>query len=377
MNGPRLKGHAMTTTTATERALNFSAGPGVLPEEVLRQVQADIWDIGGTGIGIMEHSHRAATYDRIIAEAIADCKTVGNIGDDYEVLFMTGGASAQNYLIPANLLPEGGTADYANTGYWAKKTAQECQYYGTAHIAFEGKPHNYKFIPSQSELRFSANPAYFHYTSNNTIMGTQFHYVPETPAGVPLVCDMCSDIFSAPVDVSKFGLIYAGAQKNLGPAGTTVVIVRKDLLERAPRALPTMLRYKSFADNESRPNTPPVFAIYMVGLVFKWIQRQGGLAPIAARNAAKAKIIYDAIDATGFYKGHAREDSRSLMNISFHTPTPELDKAFLAEAGKEGMDNLKGHRSIGGLRASVYNAFPTEGCETLAQFMREFARRHG
>ena len=366
------------TTTATQRALNFSAGPGVLPEEVLRQVQNDIWDIAGTGIGIMEHSHRAGTYDRIIAEAIDDCKKVGDIGDDYDVLFMTGGASTQNHLIPANLLPDGGTADYAKTGYWAKKTVAECQYYGNAHLAFDGEADNYTHIPTQGELKFSGSPAYFHYTSNNTIMGTQYHYVPETPDGVPLVCDMCSDIFSCPVDISKFGLIYAGAQKNLGPAGTTVVIIRKDLLERAPRPLPTLLKYKSYAgEKQSRPNTPPVFPIYVVGLVFKWILGQGGLAPIAERNKAKAKIIYDVIDSSGFYNGHAREDSRSLMNISFRTPDADTDKLFIAEALKEGMDNLKGHRSIGGLRASVYNAFPTEGCETFAQFMREFERRHG
>lgn len=367
----------MTTATTTDRVLNFSAGPGVLPESVLRQVQEDIWNIGGSGMGIMEHSHRARVYDSIIAETVADCKKVGNIPDDYEVLFMTGGASAQNHLIPANLLPECGTADYANTGSWAKKTHAECEVYGTGHLAFDGKETNYKFCPSQAELDFSASPAYFHYTSNNTIMGTQYHYVPEAPEGVPLVCDMCSDIYSRPVDISKFGLIYAGAQKNLGPAGTTVVIIRKDLLERSPRVLPTMMQYKVFAAKESRPNTPPVLPIYVVGLVFKWILAQGGLAPIAERNRVKAKIIYDAIDATDFYTGHARGESRSLMNISFTTPSPEQDKAFLAEALKAGMENLKGHRSIGGIRASVYNAFPVEGCETFAQFMREFERTHG
>lgn len=366
-----------TAATSTDRVLNFSAGPGVLPEEVLRQVQEDVWNIAGTGVGIMEHSHRAATYDRIIAEAIADCRKVGNVSEDYAILFMTGGASSQNHLIPANLLPEGGTADYIVTGYWANKTAKECKVYGNAHLAFDGKPTNYTFIPSQKELKFSERPAYVHYTSNNTIMGTEFHYVPQPPAGVPLVCDMCSDIFSGPVDVSKYGLIYAGAQKNLGPAGVTLVIIRKDLLERTPRPLPTLMTYKVYAENESRPNTPPVFAIYVVGLVFKWILKQGGLGPIAERNKPKAKIIYDVLDQSSFFKGHARPDSRSLMNISFHTPTPEMDKVFIAEALKEGMDNLKGHRSIGGMRASVYNAFPAEGCEVLAQFMREFERRHG
>ena len=365
------------TATATDRVFNFSAGPGVLPEEVLRQVQEDIWNIGGSGVGIMEHSHRAGTYDRILAETFADCRKVGNLPDDYEVLFMSGGASMQNALVPANLLPDGATADYVVTGYWAEKSAKECKFYGKAHLAFDGKPTNYTHIPSQAELKFSEKPGYVHYTSNNTIMGTQFHYVPTAPAGVPLVCDMCSDIYSEPLDIRKFGLIYAGAQKNLGPAGATIVILKKELLEKAPRPLPMTLNYKAFADNESRPNTPPVFAIYVVGLVFKWILKQGGLAAVAKKNQAKAKIIYDVIDGTDFYKGHAREDSRSLMNISFHTPTPEMDKAFVAEALKEGMDNLKGHRSIGGMRASTYNAMPVEGCDALAQFMKEFERRHG
>lgn len=365
------------TATATDRILNFSAGPGVLPEDVLRQVQQDIWNIGGSGIGIMEHSHRAKVYDSVLAEAFADCRAVGNIGDDYEVLFMTGGATAQNHLIPANLLPDGGTADYAVTGYWAKKTIAECKLYGTPHAAFDGESTDFTFVPGQDELKFSANPAYFHYTSNNTIRGTQYHYVPETPSGVPLVCDMCSDIFSRPLDVSKFGLIYAGAQKNLGPAGTTLVIIRKDLLERSPRPLPGMMSYKVFAEKASRPNTPPVFPIYVVGLVFKWILKQGGLGVIERQNAAKAKVVYDALDATDFYTTPARADSRSLMNVVFRTPSPETDQRFLAEALDAGMDNLKGHRSTGGMRASIYNAFPAEGCDTLVQFLREFARRHG
>lgn len=365
------------TATATDRILNFSAGPGVLPEEVLRQVQSDIWNIDGSGMGIMEHSHRAKTYDRVLAEAIADCREVGSIGDGYEVLFMTGGATAQNHLIPANLLEQGGTADYAVTGYWAKKTAAECKLYGTPHLAFDGEPTDYTFVPSQGEISFSEKPAYFHYTSNNTIRGTQYHYVPETPDGVPLVCDMCSDIYSRPVDISKFGLVYAGAQKNLGPAGTTLVIIRKDLLERSPRPLPGMMSYKVYAEKESRPNTPPVFPIYVVGQVFKWILRQGGLAVIEQRNAAKARVVYDALDATEFYTTPARVESRSLMNVVFRTPSPETDKQFLSEALAAGMDNLKGHRSTGGMRASIYNAFPAEGCETLVQFLREFERRHG
>jgi phosphoserine aminotransferase len=366
-----------TSATATDRILNFSAGPGVLPEEVLRQVQEDVWNVRGSGMGILEHSHRAKTYDAILAEAIEDCRKVGGIGEDYEVLFMTGGATSQNFLIPMNLLPEGGTADYAVTGYWAKKTVGECKLYGTAHKAYDGEPENFVHVPRQEELSFSGSPEYFHYTSNNTIMGTQYDYVPEAPAGVPLVCDMCSDIFSRPFDVSRFGLIYAGAQKNLGPAGTTLVIIRRDLLERNPRPIPGMLRYKVFAEKESRPNTPPVFPIYVVGLVFKWILKQGGLGPIAERNAAKAKLIYDALDASEFYTGHADRESRSLMNVVFRTPNAEIDKRFVAEAFEAGMDNLKGHRSTGGIRASIYNAFPAEGCERFVQFMREFERRHG
>ncbi len=365
------------TATATDRIYNFSAGPGVLPDEVIHQAQHDLWNIDNSGIGIMEHSHRAKVYDRIIAEAIEDCRKVGNIPDTYSVLFMTGGASSQNHLIPANLLPEGGTADYINTGHWATKTVNECKYYGTAHLAFDGKPSDFTYIPSDDEIHYSDNPAYVHYTSNNTIMGTQFRKPPAVPEGVPLVCDMCSDIYSEPLDITQFGLIYAGAQKNLGPAGTTLVIIRNDLLERQPRPLPTMMSYKVFAEKESRPNTPPVFPIYVVGLVFKWILSQGGLEPIAQRNRAKARIIYDAIDASDFYIGHAREDSRSLMNIAFRTPSAELDKKFVEEALKEGMDNLKGHRSIGGMRASVYNAFPEQGCRVLADFMAEFERKYG
>lgn len=363
--------------TATDRVFNFSAGPGVLPEEVLRQVQQDVWNIAGTGMGIMEHSHRDKLFDRVLAEAVADCRKVGGIGDDYEVLFLTGGATTQNFMVPMNLLPQDGTADYLVTGYWAEKSAEEAALYGKVNLAFDGRPSKHTFVPKQDEIRFTPNAAYVHYTSNNTIVGTEYHHVPQAPGGVPLVCDASSDIFSRPWDVTKFGLVYAGAQKNVGPAGTTLVIIRKDLLERNPRPLPSLMQYRVFAKNESRPNTPPVFPIYVVGLVFKWILRQGGLAPIGERNAAKARIIYDAIDASGFYRGHARPDSRSLMNITFRCPTEEQDALFLGEAKKEGMVNLKGHRSTGGMRASVYNAFPVEGCEAIAQFMREFERRHG
>ncbi|MEN0021015.1 MAG: 3-phosphoserine/phosphohydroxythreonine transaminase [Planctomycetota bacterium] len=368
----------MTTSTATVRVFNFSAGPGVLPESVLEQVREDVHNIRGTGIGIMEHSHRGKLFDAVLEEAEARCRQIANISDDYAILFMTGGATSQNHLVPMNLLPEGGHADYAVTGKWAEASQKEAEFYGTSNVAYTSKPDNHNHVPTQDQLKLSPDAAYFHYTSNNTIAGTQYHYRPETPGDVPLVCDASSDFFSSPdLDVSTFGLIYAGAQKNIGPAGTTLVIVRKDLLERQPRPLPTLCNYKVFAEKGSRPNTPPVFPIYVVSLVFQWILDQGGLAPIAERNAAKAKVIYDVLDELDFYNPHAQLGSRSLMNITFRTPSEELDKAFVAESDANGMANLKGHRSVGGMRASIYNAFPPEGCDALAQFLRDFAAKHG
>ncbi len=366
-----------TTATATDRVYNFSAGPGVLPESVLRQVQEDVWNIRGSGVGIMEHSHRGKLYDQIIAEADERCRKIGNIPDDYAILFMTGGATSQNHLIPMNLMPEGGTADYAVTGKWAADSQKTAKLFGTSRVAYTSEATNHNHVPTQDQLDLDANAAYFHYTSNNTIVGTQYHYVPKTPGDVPLVCDASSDIFSEPIDITKFGLLYAGAQKNIGPAGTTLVIVRKDLLERQPRTLPGMLSYKVFADKESRPNTPPVFPIYVVSLVFQWILEQGGLEPIAERNKAKAKVLYDALDASDFWNAHAQPESRSLMNITFRTPSEETDALFLTAAGKEGLVTMKGHRSVGGMRASIYNAFPAEGVNALVSFMKEFERTHG
>ncbi len=367
----------MATATKTDRVFNFSAGPGVLPETVLRQIQEDVWDIRGTGTGILEHSHRGKLFDAVLEEAEDRCRRIANIGDDYAVLFMTGGATSQNHLIPMNLMPEGGSADYAVTGKWAADSVKTCEHFGTARTSYTSKETGYDRVPTQDQLKLDPKAAYFHYTSNNTIMGTQYHYVPEAPEGVPLVCDASSDIFSEPIDINKYGLLYAGAQKNIGPAGTTLVIVRKDLLEASGRKLPAMLSYKVFADKESRPNTPPVFPIYAVGLVFQWILDQGGLEPIAQRNKAKAKLIYDVIDGSSFYTGHAQPESRSLMNLTFKTPNAELDGKFCELAGKEGMSTLKGYRTLGGVRASIYNAFPVEGCEAMASFMREFERTHG
>ncbi len=370
---------------AAKRAWNFSAGPGVLAEEVIRQAQGDLWDIAGSGIGIMEHSHRGKVYDKVLSETEEACRKVANIPANYKVLFLTGGATSQNFMVPANLLPDDGVAAFLTTGYWAEKTWEESKVYSSkCYEAWDGRAVKHTYCPSDAELKYQAGKAsYVHMCSNNTIYGTQWRNadgslrLPKVPDGVPLVCDMSSDIYSRPMDVTKFGLIYAGAQKNVGIAGTTLLIIRDDLLTPA-RKLPTMLRYEVHAKDGSRHNTPPAFAIYLSGLVFKWILAQGGLAKMHDRNMDKARLIYDAIDnSKGFFKGHARPDSRSLMNILFKTPSPELDDKFIAEALKQGMDQLKGHRSTGGVRASAYNAMPRAGCEALSQFMKDFAAKNG
>ena len=371
--------------TASGRTFNFSAGPGCLPEEVLQQIRQDVWDIGSSGIGILEHSHRGKIFDKILAEAFADFRAISNLPKNYQVLFLTGGATTQNFMVPANLKPQDQTADYITTGYWAEKCIEQARLYGTVHEAATSKDKNHSYIPDDAHLQYSANPAYVHMCSNNTIYGTEWNNadwsmrLPKVPAGVPLVCDMSSDIYSRPVDFTKFGMVYAGAQKNLGAAGTTLVVIEDELLKRKPRDLPGMLQYSVHAKDESRHNTPPVFAIYICGLVFKWILKQpGGLAGIAAFNQRKAKHIYDVIDTMpAFYKGHAHPSARSLMNITFKTPTAELDDKFCKEAGAAGMDGLKGHRSTGGMRASTYNAFPEAGAKALADFMRDFAKKNG
>ncbi len=367
----------------SDRIYNFSAGPGVLPEEVIKQAQHDLWNIGGTGMGIMEHSHRAACFDRVLHEALDDCRAIGNIPANYQVMFMTGGATSQNFLVPANLLGQNEVADYITTGYWGERSYEHAQMYGKVRESWDGRPIKHAYIPSDEQIDASPDAAYVHICSNNTIYGTQWRHadgsirLPKVHNKAFLVCDMCSDIYSRPFDVNQFGLIYAGAQKNVGIAGVSLVIMRDDLLARNPRELPLMLQYRVMAKDESRHNTPPVFPIYVSGLVFKWIIKQGGLSAIHARNVSKAKLLYDVLDQSKFYTGHARPDSRSLMNATFRTPTPALDEAFIAEALKQGMDNLKGHRATGGMRASVYNAMPVEGCKALADFMREFERTRG
>ncbi|MBL8763825.1 MAG: 3-phosphoserine/phosphohydroxythreonine transaminase [Phycisphaerae bacterium] len=384
-----------TPGTPTARLFNFSAGPGCLPEEVLQQIREDVWNIGGSGIGILEHSHRGKTFDKVLGEAVEDFRRISGLPKDFHVLFLTGGATTQNFMIPANLKAQDQTADYITTGYWAEKALEHARIYGPVHEAATSKDRNHCYIPADSATRFSPAAAYVHFCSNNTIFGTEWHEtdasgaanwrqrIPKVPAGVPVICDMSSDIYSRPVDFSRFDLVYAGAQKNLGAAGTTVVVVRDALVNRKVRELPWMLQYATFAKDESRPNTPPVFAIYVCGLVFKWIlrQAQGGrhcLDVIAERNLRKAGQIYDSIDRSGgFYRGHADAAARSLMNITFKCPTPELDDRFCKEAAAAGLDGLKGHRSTGGMRASAYNAMPEAGCKALADFMREFARRNG
>ena len=361
------------------RMYNFSAGPGMMPEEVLRQIQEEVWDCRNSGVGILEHSHRAKVYDRILAEAFQDCREVGKIPANYQVMFITGGSTQQNFMIPMNFLPidRSGSADYFNTGHWAQQSIDHAKIFGSINEAASSKAENHTFIPRPEQTKYSSRPAYVHYTSNNTIFGTQFHYLPTPPAGAALICDMCSDIFSRPFDIAKYALVYASAQKNLGPAGVTLVIARDDFVQRANKDIPYMLQYRTFAATESRPNTPPVFSIYAMGLMFKWIKKMGGTEFFARHNAEKAKIVYDVLDKSKFYKPHARSEDRSLMNLTFRCPTAQLDDAFCLEAEKNGLDCLKGHRHAGGMRASLYNSMPKAGASALAEFMVEFERKNG
>ena len=359
-----------------ERIHNFSAGPAVLPEDVLREAQGALLDLEGSGIGVLEHSHRSSTVDEIFARTEADCRELAGIPDDYRILYLQGGASTQFTMLPANLLREGDTADYLNTGSWSKKAIAEAKRYGGVHVASSSEDENFNFVPGAEEIRYSEQPAYVHFTSNNTIFGTQYRSEPETPDDVWLACDASSDIFSRPLDVPRYGLLYAGAQKNLGPAGATLVIARADLVAEPVRDLPTMLRYDTHASNDSRYNTPPVFGVYVIGLVLRWLLRNGGLESVARRNEAKARLIYDAVDASDLFYGTAREDSRSHMNVTFRAHREELEPVFVAEAEKEGLSGLKGHRSVGGMRASIYNALPEAACEALVSFLRDFEGRH-
>ncbi len=364
------------------RIYNFSAGPAVLPEEVLLEAQKDLFTLPGVGMSILEISHRSKTYDAIHQEAKEGLKQLLNIPDDYSILFLQGGASLQFSMVPLNLMPPKNKADYIITGSWSKKAMKEAKRVGTVNVAAtteegEGDKKYFKRIPKQSELKLDPDAAYVHFTSNNTIFGTEWSTEPEV-GNVPLVCDASSDILSKPIDVRKYGLIYAGAQKNMGPSGVTLVIIRKDLLERSQDSLHTMLNYKIHAENDSLYNTPNTFGIYIIKLVTKWLLGLGGLEEMYKINKKKAQLLYECIDQSGgFYKGHAEKDSRSLMNVTFNLATEELEKKLIDEASKAGFSGLKGHRSVGGLRASIYNAFPLKGVEALVDFMKDFQKRNG
>ncbi len=366
----------MNQSAVAQRTFNFSAGPAVLPESVLEQAQADLWDIDGSGIGIMEHSHRGKVFDRVIEECEQDCRKVGNIPNDYAVLFLQGGATTQFGMIPMSFLPPGKTADYPNTGVWTSKAIKEAKLFGNVHLPFDGTSCKFDHVPSNDELNLSVDAAYLHYCSNNTIYGTRYQEAPHTTA--PLIVDASSEIFSRPIDVKRHALIYAGAQKNLGPSGVALVIIRKDFAETANENVMSMMSYQKHINEGSRMNTPPTFGIYVMGLVFKWILEQGGTAEMEKLNDAKARILYDVIDKyPEFYVGHSRKQCRSVMNIPFRTSSEELDNLFLSGAREYRMDGLKGHRNTGGVRASIYNAFPVAGCEALANYMHDFVTKHG
>ena len=361
----------------THRIINFSAGPAVLPLEVLEEAQRDLVDYKGAGLSVMEMSHRSPQYDAIHREAIASLRSLMGISEDYAVLFLQGGASLQFSMVPMNLMRPAGRADYILTGSWSKKALKEASKLGEARVAGSSEETGFDRIPDAADLDLDPGADYVHFTSNNTICGTQWKSEPEA-GDVPLVADMSSDILSRPVDVSRYGLIYAGAQKNLGPSGVTLVIVRRDLPDRAPENLPTMLDYRIQAAKDSMFNTPPCWAIYMVGLACSWLERQGGgVEAMERRNADKAAKIYDLLDSSDFYRGTVQVTSRSPMNIPFRLPTEELEARFLEASVDAGMTNLKGHRSVGGLRASIYNAMPPEGVDRLVELMREFERVNG
>ena len=362
--------------TTIHRVHNFSAGPAVLPVPVLEEIQRDLIALPAAGMSILEISHRSKTFESILAQAEADIRALAGIPASYRVLFLQGGASLQFSMVPMNLLSPGATADYIDSGSWAEKAIKEAKRVGTVHVAATTKADSYTRVPAQSELTLTPGAAYVHMTSNNTIEGTQCRDLPDV-GSVPLVSDTSSDMFSRPIDVPRHALIYAGAQKNMGPAGVTVVIIRADLLERSQKTLPTMLNYAVHAENGSLYNTPPAFAVYALGLVMKWLRAQGGLEAIARANERKAAKLYTEIDRTGFYRGTAQKTSRSLMNVTFRLPSEDLESQFVREATAAGLDGLQGHRSVGGMRASIYNAFPETGIDALVQFMQQFERTHG
>jgi phosphoserine aminotransferase len=359
-----------------ERIYNFSAGPAALPEEVLEQARDEMLNWQGCGMSVMEMSHRGKEFMGIAAQAESDLRELMRIPANYKVLFLQGGASSQFAMVPMNLLRGKKTVDIVNTGVWSQKAIEEAEKYCTVNVAASSEDAKFSYAPTQDKWRLSQDAAYVHYTPNETIGGVEFHWIPET-GGVPLVADMSSNILSGPLDVSRFGLIYAGAQKNIGPAGLCIVIVREDLIGQTLPGTPTMFDYKIHADHDSMYNTPPTYSLYIAGLVFKWLKRLGGLAEMDKRNNAKAALLYDYLDSSGFYRCPVAKDSRSRMNVPFTLRDAALDEVFLKQSKARGLAQLKGHRLLGGMRASIYNPMPLEGVQALVDFMREFEQQHG
>lgn len=359
------------------RVYNFNPGPAALPLEVLQQAQAEMLDYRGTGMSVMEISHRSKDFEAILSEAQSDLRDLLKIPENYHILFLQGGASLHFAMLAMNFRPNGSSADYIITGTWSKKAHKEAQKLGKTHVAANLEGENFTRLPTQAELNLDPQAAYLHFTSNETIHGIEYFEEPQPPDTVPLICDASSDFISHPVEVSKYGMIYAGAQKNAGPAGVVICIVREDLLERVPENLPDLLNYRVLAKENSLLNTPPCWNIYIVGLVLKWLKGLGGLEAIYKLNQQKAALVYQAIDESGgFYRGHAKAN-RSLMNITFRLPSEALEEQFAAEAKKEGLIGLKGHRSVGGIRASLYNAVPLEAAQALVRFMKDFQQKNG
>ena len=355
----------------TKRVYNFYAGPATLPLPALKKAQKELLDFNGTGMSIMEISHRSKAYAEVHTEASNLVRKLMKVPDDYKILWLQGGASTQFFMVPLNLRIPGKPMEYVNTGSWAKKAIKEAKFYGEVNVVASSEDKNFSYIPK--DIKFSDNAAFAHITGNNTIYGTEFHEWPKVPSNVPLACDMSSNIMDKVIDVKKFGVIYAGAQKNIGPAGVTLVIVREDLLNRVPENTPTMQKWKTHAEKDSLFNTGPCWAIYICKLCLEHLKEIGGVSAIEKINRKKAKILYDTIDkSNGFYKGHAESDSRSLMNVTFNLKTPELEEKCVKEAAERDLIGLKGHRSVGGMRASIYNAMPLEGVEKLVEFLKGF-----
>lgn len=367
----------MQTKTSTERIYNFSAGPAILPVEVLERAQSELLSLNGTGMSVMEVSHRSKHFAPILESAEQGIRELLDIPENYKILFLQGGASLQFSMIPMNFLPREKSADYIVTGTWGKKAVKEAKRCGNVNVIFDSENTNFKSVPAQDDLRFSPDAAYIHYTSNETIDGVEFKY--DLDGGnIPVICDASSNILSRPIDVSKYALVYAGAQKNIGPSGVTLVIIRDDLLEKVPANQHSSLDYRAIAANDSMLNTPNTWGIYLVNLVCQWLKGKGGISEMQKLNEAKAKILYDALDAgDGFYHPHAERGARSLMNVTFRLPSEDLEEKFCVEAAKNNLDGLKGHRSVGGIRASIYNAFPQAGVEALVEFMQDFAEKNG